>query len=279
MNKLLSIQKELKAPKGQFNDFGKYKYRSTEDILEAVKPLLVKHECILTVEDELVNIGERYYIKATAILRDTDKETIYSISGYAREEENRKGMDQSQITGTASSYARKYALNGMFAIDDSMESDLTNDEPALPEMTKQNTDVVEAICENLKGKITSEWEIDTEKVAKTFLSKHGNYPSNMDAIAKAADWLIGLKQIETWATKKKESVLSKKGEAVSGVLSEAFTLFTAEHDPDMLGEWDFDLFVAAATKRWKPLPVGKTAAKRIADSLKPEDVKPKTLGE
>ena len=126
MNKLLSIQKELKAPKGQFNDFGKYKYRSTEDILEAVKPLLVKHECILTVEDELVNIGERYYIKATAILRDTDKETIYSISGYAREEENRKGMDQSQITGTASSYARKYALNGLFLIDDTKDADSTN---------------------------------------------------------------------------------------------------------------------------------------------------------
>lgn len=121
MNKLIEIQKELKAPKGQFNKFGGYKYRSCEDILEAVKPLCTKHGVQLTVSDELVLIGERYYVKATAKVVDGN-ETI-EVTAYAREEENKKGMDASQITGTASSYARKYALNGLFCIDDTKDAD------------------------------------------------------------------------------------------------------------------------------------------------------------
>ena len=121
---LLKIQQELKAPKGQFNAFGKYKYRSAEDILESVKPLLYKHNCLLTLTDELVNIGDRYYIKATATI--IGENGSFSTVGYAREEENKKGMDGSQITGAASSYARKYALNGLFLIDDNKDSDATN---------------------------------------------------------------------------------------------------------------------------------------------------------
>ena len=124
--KLMNIQQELKAPKGQYNDFGKYAYRSCEDILEAVKPLLKREKVVLTISDELQYIGNRYYIKATATLIDTESEATISNSAYAREEETKKGMDGSQITGASSSYARKYALNGLFGIDDNKDSDTTN---------------------------------------------------------------------------------------------------------------------------------------------------------
>ena len=124
--KLSNIQNELKCNKNQYNDFGKYAYRSCEDILEAVKPLLKKEKVVLTISDELQYIGNRYYIKATAILIDTESEATISNSAYAREEETKKGMDGSQITGASSSYARKYALNGLFGIDDNKDSDTTN---------------------------------------------------------------------------------------------------------------------------------------------------------
>jgi hypothetical protein len=117
--KLATIQRELKAPKGQFNAFGKYKYRSCEDILEAVKPLL--GDAILTLSDDLVMIGERYYVRATATLREGD-ESI-SVTAWAREETDKKGMDSAQITGSVSSYARKYAANGLFLIDDTKDPD------------------------------------------------------------------------------------------------------------------------------------------------------------
>ena len=120
---LSKIQKEMKAPKSQFNAFVKYKYRSCEDILEAVKPFL--NGTVLYVSDEMVLIGERYYIKATATLRNGDE--AVSVTAYAREEVEKKGMDSSQITGAASSYARKYALNGLFLIDDTKDSDATNE--------------------------------------------------------------------------------------------------------------------------------------------------------
>lgn len=131
--KLLNIQQELKCNKGQYNSFGKYKYRSCEDILESVKPLLKTNKCVLTLNDELEYIGERYYIKATAIITDVETGEAISNVAYAREEETKKGMDGSQITGTSSSYARKYALNGLFAIDDTKDADTD-------EYTKQTTD-------------------------------------------------------------------------------------------------------------------------------------------
>lgn len=126
IDKLFEIQQKLKAPKGQVNTYGGYKYRSCEDIFEAVKPLLKEQNLILQTTDELVQVGERYYVKATAILTD-GKETITNTA-YAREEESKKGMDSSQITGACSSYARKYALNGLFLIDDVKDSDFTNSE-------------------------------------------------------------------------------------------------------------------------------------------------------
>jgi len=127
MDALGIIQSKLKAPKGQFNDFGKYKYRNCEDILEAVKPLLSETETILTMKDEIVLIGDRYYIKATVSL--WNKENTIAVSAFAREAESKKGMDVSQITGAASSYARKYALNGLFCIDDTKDADSGKPEP------------------------------------------------------------------------------------------------------------------------------------------------------
>lgn len=121
--KLMMIQSELKAPKGQYNSFGKYKYRSCEDILESVKPVLAKHGCTLTISDSIELIGDRFYIKATATLYDTDSDNSISVSAYARESLEKKGMDASQVTGATSSYARKYALNGLFCIDDTKDAD------------------------------------------------------------------------------------------------------------------------------------------------------------
>ena len=124
--KLMNIQAELKAPKNQYNEFGKYHYRSCEDILEALKPILAKHQAAVTISDEIVLIGDRYYIKATAALIDVENGDKVEVSAYAREDEQKKGMDASQLTGSTSSYARKYALNGLFAIDDTKDSDYTN---------------------------------------------------------------------------------------------------------------------------------------------------------
>lgn len=122
---LIQIQKELKVPKNQMNKFGNYKFRSAEDIIESAKPICHKYDYALIISDEVVLIGERIYVKATATLYKEGK-TI-STTGYAREEEVKKGMDAAQITGSASSYARKYALNGLFAIDDTKDADSTND--------------------------------------------------------------------------------------------------------------------------------------------------------
>ena len=126
MKELISIQSELKAPKSQYNKFGGYKYRKAEDILEAVKPLLAKQKCTLIITDDVVLIGNRIYVKATATIKN-EKGECETTNGWAREEETKKGMDGSQITGASSSYARKYALNGLFAIDDNADSDTTND--------------------------------------------------------------------------------------------------------------------------------------------------------
>lgn len=122
-SKLLSIQNELKAPKNQYNKFGKYNYRSCEDILEAIKPLCLKYGAVVLIDDYVSQIGERFYVKAKASLIDIDtQEEIYACA-YARESENKKGMDSAQVTGATSSYARKYALNGLFCIDDTKDVD------------------------------------------------------------------------------------------------------------------------------------------------------------
>ena len=147
MEKLAKIQKELKATKDQYNKFGGYAYRSAESILEAVKPLL--DGAILTLEDDIEFIGDRFYVRATATFQDGD--FIKKTNAFAREPATKKGMDESQITGTASSYARKYALNGLFCIDDNKDADTEEHKKEVDNTPKSS---VEDICNGMKEKMT-----------------------------------------------------------------------------------------------------------------------------
>ena len=139
--KLLKIQIELKAPKNQRNNFGNYNYRSCEDILEAVKPLLEKNECTLTISDEVIANGDRIHIIASVILRGISGTEFISTKGYAREADVKKGMDPAQITGAASSYARKYALNGLFLIDDTKDADTDDGKKEIIELEKHEAKI------------------------------------------------------------------------------------------------------------------------------------------
>ncbi len=150
--KLMKVQQELKAPKGQYNSFGKYKYRSCEDILEAVKPLLEKNKLTLTLTDTIVPASEtRFYVKATARLIDIESEEISTIenTAFAREDAEKKGMDGSQITGTASSYARKYALNGLFLIDDTKDADTDEYHEQTKSITKAQIKKLEELVDDI----------------------------------------------------------------------------------------------------------------------------------
>lgn len=181
MKELIYIQENLKAPKNQRNSFGNYNYRSAEDILEAVKPLLTEQLCTLTISDEMVECGGRIYVKATTTL--TTPSGTVQTSAFAREEETKKGMDGSQITGSASSYARKYALNGLFCIDDTKDSDATNTHgKEVPKKTEQKPiawKVEATLLAVEKAKTTSElmgyWQVCGQQanndVAKAFTEK------------------------------------------------------------------------------------------------------------
>lgn len=142
MKELIAIQSDLKAPKSEYNSFGNYHYRTAEDILEALKPLLRVYDCTLTLTDEIILVGARYYVKATASIINSEGMCKEACS-FAREEENKKGMDSSQITGSASSYARKYALNGLFLIDDTKDAD--SDKPKTTSTTKKPVFSIEEV--------------------------------------------------------------------------------------------------------------------------------------
>ena len=161
--KLVKVQSELKAPKSQYNSFGKYSYRNCEDILEALKPILNEVKAIVNISDEVVLIGDRYYIKAIVKFIDAETGEMVEASAMAREEETKKGMDASQLTGSTSSYARKYALNGLFAIDDTKDSDTTNTHNKCEDKITENQ--VKRLFIIAKGK-------DTDKV-KNIVSKYG----------------------------------------------------------------------------------------------------------
>ena len=174
---LSKIQAELKAPKSQRNSFGKYNYRSAEDILEAVKPLTSKHGLILTLSDEITLIGDRIYVKATARLHNGEQEV--ATVAFAREEASKKGMDASQVTGAASSYARKYALNGLFCIDDNKDSDATNDHGKAPAKTtrkkatpKMSASDVDAIFTQAVEHVTA--SKNKEAISKQIMTKYGS---------------------------------------------------------------------------------------------------------
>ena len=196
---LQQIQTELKAPKSQYNDFGRYHYRNCEDILEALKPILAKHNAAVTLTDDIKQIGNRFYIEATATLY-AGGETI-SVNALAREEETKKGMDGSQITGTASSYARKYALNGLFAIDDTKDADTPQkgadpapkDDAKAIEATKQYIKDNAAIIAKAKGKTPDEVKAAAFKTIKLTAE-----PTTLDGLKKV-DALLNkwVKQLET----------------------------------------------------------------------------------
>lgn len=180
MKRLIEIQKELKAPKGQYNSFGKYKYRNCEDILEAVKPLLAKRDLFITLNDDIIAVNERYYVKATATIYDNEGKEIAHTTAFAREEESKKGMDGSQVTGASSSYARKYALNGLFAIDDTKDSDTTNkgdskptEQPKTEELNSNDIDIIEG----LKG-------MNCKENAYNYFKTYENEVSNKEAFKK-----------------------------------------------------------------------------------------------
>lgn len=162
MDSLLNIQNELKAPKSQFNLFGNYKYRNCEDILEALKPLLKKYNAVLFMSDDIVVFGDSLFVKSTATIKNT--ETEVSVSAFAKHPLQQKGMNDSQITGSASSYARKYALNGLFLIDDTKDSDTTNAHGAVkPEMTPVDSLWSVAVKKLAEGKTT------IDAIRKTYL--------------------------------------------------------------------------------------------------------------
>lgn len=198
--KLLSIQTTLKAPKKEFNKFGGYKYRSCENILEAVKPHLSQQKLSLTITDEVVFKEGRYYVKATATITDIENGEQISVEGWAREEESKKGMDGSQVTGASSSYARKYALNGLFAIDDNKDSDTTNNgKPAEPKpetdpklLSTQNS-IVE-LCVQLGGKENKDLMTTLKKYTKN---------GNPKAIKNLDDATTLLKELEKMKGDKK----------------------------------------------------------------------------
>ena len=175
--KLLSVQTMLKAPKNQYNAFGKYNYRNCEDILEAVKPLCKEVKAVVLLTDDVVMIGERYYVQATAMFIDVESERQLQVTAYAREEETKKGMDGSQVTGASSSYARKYALNGLFDIDDNKDSDTTNTHGKEDNDTKKTDKSKSNAPKQDKPKTTRELLIDKLKEkgidAKTYAEEKG----------------------------------------------------------------------------------------------------------
>lgn len=183
IKKIAAIQSELKAPKGQYNSFGKYSYRSCEDILESVKPLLAKHGLVLTIQDSIELIGDRYYVKAIAMI--TDGNENISAMAYARESDNKKGMDESQITGATSSYARKYALNGLFCIDDTKDADtMNNSNNASPQPTCYDWKTLKARA--VQGGIS---EDDLIKYLKGTLKVDGTDSMTPEHYKKAFDWV------------------------------------------------------------------------------------------
>lgn len=220
---LQEVQTELKAPKNQYNSFAKYHYRSQEDILEAVKPLLAKRGLALTLNDEIVQFGTRVYVKATATLYG-EMGKSFKVEAYAREPEEKKGMDESQITGTASSYARKYALNGLFAIDDTEDSDaqgkLTGGKPAPLHINDPYIRVTpgdirledignKVVTTPLKIKpVTTGPELGTPGnplyITKNVLCTNGNI--RVETLAEAKALRISLDKVATYLKKRPEEV-------------------------------------------------------------------------
>lgn len=184
--KLITVQCDLKAPKGQRNDFGKYNYRSAEDIVNAVKPLNKEQGLLLTLSDKMLLIGDRYYVEATATI--TDGETSQNYTAYAREAVAKKGMDESQITGTASSYARKYALNGLYLIDDTKDADTNEYKQQENNVKKINKKQKEELERNF-SKIADLRKISAKSVEATYLS-HIQFNGKLEDLDTNSHYLL-----------------------------------------------------------------------------------------
>lgn len=199
--KINKIQVELKAPKSQRNNFGNYNFRNCEDILEALKPLLLREKIIIQLSDELVQTGDRFYIKATATLIDVESGEKHSTTAFAREELSKKGMDGSQITGASSSYARKYALNGLLAIDDTKDSDTTNthnnDEPK-NQKKQVSTEEKRKNGENYIAKNTQKYQEMIDGFFETHNAKNITELSN-DNVSELANKIYELEKLEKGA--------------------------------------------------------------------------------
>lgn len=194
LGKLVKIQSELKAPKGQFNSFAKYYYRSCEDITESAKPLCAKYGAVLTLSDQILLIGDRYYVEATAKLTDIESGQSVYVTASAREEETKKGSDASQITGASSSYARKYALSGLFALDDTKDSDFTNTGDGSGRKSSPKTLVGSGEAEEPKNYVCAgcgkPFEGFTSKSGKTFSAAqvyHMAQGNNTDGVARCRE--------------------------------------------------------------------------------------------
>ena len=266
MELLNKIQQELKVKKGKFNKHGSFWYRSAEDILEAVKPLLGE-AAVLTMNDKIVNIGDRFYVEAEVVLTSIDGKIIGKSLASAREVLDRKGMSPDQITGAASSYARKYALNGLFCIDDAQDADFGEDADLPQKPTEQEEKVLATICKQLE-KDTGK-KVIKNRVAAIYYTELDKYPSQPAAIKEAIEWLVALKRESEWT----ESTDMKK---LNELLDQAYFEFETVNQPylaDQDGKMKFDnnAFIRAVTKEFGGLPENKTV-QEIVKKIKPEDV-------
>lgn len=171
--KLAAIQRELKAPKGQYNSFAKYNYRSCEDILEAVKPLCIKNNATLILNDTVREISGRFYVVATATLADQESDGVVEADAYAREPQDKKGMDDSQITGMASSYAKKYALNGLFCIDDTKDADTDEAKRQEQKPVKKGAVICESCGIPIKGVTCQGVRYSPDDIADKSIDRYG----------------------------------------------------------------------------------------------------------
>lgn len=221
---LQAIQAELKAPKSQYNNFGKYAYRNCEDILEAVKPLCVKHGGVLVLSDSVVQIGDRYYIEATAKLCEAESDSlIMEVKAFAREDPELKGMSGSQVTGAASSYARKYALNGLFNIDDTKDADSNEQarqttqksaETAKPQAVNKQTKAPDKTATNTNDKV---------KKAMDTVFEFGGKEYRLGDLSE--EWLINNKDRERYAAIKPQIEILLKAKYTEKAKSEEETPF------------------------------------------------------
>ncbi len=217
-DKLNCIQSELKAPKSNYNDFGKYSYRSCEDILEAVKPLCEKYRALLTLTDNIEVIADRIYVKARAILRDVDDyNTAIEVQAFAREPLEKKGMDSSQVTGTASSYARKYALNGLFCIDDTKDADTNEYQKQTKEVKKEAS--VKKVENN----------VDKPQANITDIEKPMNFGKYKDKT-----WIEAYAEDKAYLNSLVENCKSEKGKKVySGLIKQISDSFISVPDEEI----------------------------------------------